>query len=55
MFAAGFENMVSDQLRNPSKYDGQELEAIERKAHKQDDRGNLFSILCRQLFWGRVA
>lgn len=55
MFAAGFESMVSDQLRNPSRYDQQELSEIERKAHKPKDRGSLFSILCRQLFWGRMA
>ncbi len=55
MFAAGLESIVSDQLCNPSKFDEEELKAIERKANKKAPSENLFSLLCRQLFWGKPA
>ncbi len=55
MFAAGLESIVSDQLCNPSKFDDEELKAIERKANKKAPSENLFSLLCRQLFWGKPA
>ena len=53
MFASGFESLVRDQLRQPSKFDEEELKIIERKAHKKPMPESLFSVLCRQLFWGK--
>ncbi len=55
MFAAGVEKIVSDHLCNPSRFDDEEIKAMERKASKKEPSESLFSLLCRQLFWGRVA
>ncbi len=55
MFAAGFESLVSDQMRNPSKYDDEELRAIQRSPKKQTVKSNLFSDLFKLLFWDRLA
>ena len=55
MFAAGLEILVSDQLRNPSKYDDDELRAIQRSPKRQTVKSNLFSDLFKQLFWDRLA
>jgi hypothetical protein len=51
MFAVGVEQIVSDHMSQPSKYDDQELRAMQRSPKKQADTGNLFSILIQQLFW----
>ncbi len=53
MFAAGFESIISDQLHQPSRFDQEELRVLERKAHKKAQPESLFSILCKQLFWGK--
>jgi len=53
MFASGFESIVRDQLHQPSKFDEEELKIMERKAHKKEEPQSLFSILCKQLFWGK--
>ena len=55
MFAAGLESLVSDQLNNSSKYDDDELNAMERKTNRKALPESLFSILCRQLLWGKLA
>lgn len=48
MFAQGVESIVSDQWHNPSRYDDEELQKLQRKANRQDSRGNLFNSLMRQ-------
>ena len=37
-----------------SKYNDQELQAMQRSPVKQKYRGNLFCILSEQLFWGSL-
>jgi hypothetical protein len=51
MFAVGVEQIVSDHMSQPSKYDDQELRAMQRSPKKQADTGSFFSILIQQLFW----
>ncbi len=51
MFAVGVEQVVSDHISQPSKYDDQELRAMQRSPKKQADTGSLFSILMQQLYW----
>jgi hypothetical protein len=51
MFAVGVEQIVSDQMSQQSKYDDQELLAMQRSLKKQADKGSLFSVLLQQLFW----
>ena len=53
LFASGFESLVSDQLRNPSKYDNEEQQVMERKANKKDVPVNLISLFFHQLFWSK--
>jgi len=54
MFAAGVNQIVSDQISTPSKYDDQELRGMQRSPKKNDDKGSLFSILTQQLFWQNI-
>jgi len=53
LFAAGFENLVSDQLRNPSKFDDDEQRIMERKANKKEVPENLLSLFFRLVFWSK--
>ncbi len=55
MFASGLESIVRDHLHQPSKFDDEELKAMERKASKKEPSENLYSILFRQLFWRNTA
>ncbi len=55
MFAAGVEQVVSDHMSQPSKYDDQELRAMQRSPKNQADTGGLFSILMQQLFWQNIS
>jgi hypothetical protein len=55
MFAAGVEQIVSDHISQPSKYDDQELRAMQRSPKNQVDTGSLFSILMQQLFWQNIS
>ncbi len=51
MFARGVEQIVSDHMSRQTKYDDQELLAMQRSPGKQANKGNLFSVLIQQLFW----
>jgi hypothetical protein len=55
MFAAGVDQIVSDHISQPSKYDDQELRAMQRSPKNQVDTGSLFSILMQQLFWQNIS
>ena len=55
MFASGFESIVREQIRQPAKFDEEELKAMERKSHKKELPESLFSLLCRHLFWSKPA
>ncbi len=55
MYAAGVNQIASDQMSQASKYDDQELRGMQRSPKKQDDRGSLFSILTKQLFWQNTS
>lgn len=48
MFAAGVEQIISDKLSHPSRYDDQELRKIPNSVIKQAPRVNPFKILFRQ-------
>ncbi len=54
-FAVGVNQIASDQMSPPSKYDDQELRGMQRSPKKQDDKGSLFSILTQQLFWQNTS
>ena len=51
MFAVGLEQMVSDQMSQPSKYDDQELRAMQRSPKKQPLIVSVFAVLAQQLLW----
>lgn len=55
MYAVGVEQIVSDHMSQPTKYDDQELRAMQRSPKKQDDKGSLFSVLTQQLFWQNTS
>ena len=55
MFTTGVKQIDSDQMSQPSKYDDQELRAMQRSPKKQDYNGSLFSVLTRQLFWQNTS
>ena len=55
MIAVGVEQKISDSISQPSKYDDQELRAMQRSPKKQADKGNLFSVLAQQLFWQNTS
>ena len=55
MFAVGVNQIASDQMSQPSKYDDQELRAMQRSPKKLAGTGSLFSILTRQLFWENTS
>jgi hypothetical protein len=55
MFAFGVEQIVSDHMSQPSKYDDQELRGMQRSPKKLAGTGSLFSILTRQLFWENTS
>ena len=55
MFAVGVEQIVSDHMSQPSKYDDQELRAMRRSPKKLAGTASLFSILTRQLFWENTS
>jgi len=55
VFVAGVNQFANDQMSQPSKYDDQELRAMQRSPVKQDDHGSLFSVLTRQLFWQKAG
>jgi hypothetical protein len=48
MFAAGIEQIISDELFHPSQYDDQELRNLQNIANKQAPGENPFKILFRQ-------
>jgi hypothetical protein len=48
LFAAGVEQIVSDKLSHPSKYDDQELLNLQSRFNKQAPRVNPFKIFFRQ-------
>ncbi len=53
--AVGVEQIVSDHMPQPSKYEDQELRAMQRSPKKLAGTGSLFSILTRQLFWENTS
>ncbi len=55
MFSRGVEQIISDHMSQQSKYDDQELLAMQRSPKKQEVKGSLFSILTQQLFWQKTA
>ena len=55
MFAVGVEQIVSDHMSQPSKYDDQELRAMQRSPKKLADTASLFSYLTLQLFWQNMG
>ena len=55
MFCRGVEQIISDHMSRQSKFDDQELLAMQRSPKKQADKGSLFSILVQQLFWQKTA
>ncbi len=55
MFATSVKKIASDQMPQPSKYDDQELRAMQRSPKKLAGTGSLFSILTRQLFWENTS
>jgi hypothetical protein len=55
VFAAGVNQIASDQMSQPSKYDDQELRGMQRSPKKQNDNSSLFSVLTRQLFWQNTS
>ncbi len=54
-FAVGVNQIVSNYTLQPSKYDDQELRAMQRSPKKRDGSSSLFSILTRQLFWENTS
>ena len=50
MFAVGVESIVSDHLSQPSKYDDQELRAMQRSPKKEPLSTSIFAVLAQQLF-----
>jgi hypothetical protein len=48
MFAAGVEQIISDKLSQPSRYDDQELRNLQSSVNKQAPRVSPFKILFRQ-------
>lgn len=48
MFAQGIESLIGDPLHKPSQYDYDEARIIQRRANKQESRGNPFNVLMRQ-------
>jgi len=48
MFAAGVEQIISDELFHPSQYDDQELRKLQNRTNKQAPRENPFKFLFRQ-------
>ena len=55
MIAVGVKQIVSDYTSQPSKYDDQELRAMQRSPKKLAGTSSLFSILTRQLFWENTS
>ncbi len=55
MFATAVKQLESGQISQPSKYDDQELRAMQRSPKKLAGTGSLFSILTRQLFWENTS
>ena len=52
MFAVGVEGIVSDHMSQQSKYDDQELRAMQRSPKKQLLTISLFADLAQYLFMG---
>ena len=48
MFAAGVEQIISEQLSHPSQYNDQELCNLKTIPNKPAPRENLFKLLLRQ-------
>jgi len=48
MFAAGVEQIISDELFHPSQYDEQEFHNLQSSTNKQAPRENPFKFLFRQ-------
>ena len=55
MIATGVKQIGSGQISQPSKYDDQELRAMQRSPKKLAGTASLFSILTRQLFWENTS
>jgi len=55
MFTTGVKQIDSGQMSQPSKYDDQELRAMQRSPKKLAGTASLFSILTRQLFWENTS
>jgi len=53
MFAAGVEQIISDNLTHPSQYSDQELRNLQNIANKQAPYENPFKILFRQITYIR--
>ena len=53
MFAVGVEGIVSDHMSQQSKYDDQELRAMQRSPKKQPLTISLFPDLAHYLFMSR--
>jgi hypothetical protein len=53
MFAAGVEQIISDNLTHPSQYSDQELRNLENIANKQTPYENPFKTLFRQITYKR--
>ena len=49
MFAAGVEQIISDNLTHPFQYSDQELRNLQNIANKQAPYENPFKILFRQI------
>jgi hypothetical protein len=48
MFAAGVEQIISEQLSHPSQFNDRELRNVRTIPHKPAPRENLFKLLLRQ-------
>ena len=51
MFAAGVEQIISDELFHPSQYDDQELRSLQSSVIKQAPHVNVFRVLFRQFIY----
>ena len=50
MFAVGVEQIVSDHMAHPTKYDDQELRGMQRSPKKEPLPISIFAFLAQQLF-----
>ncbi len=55
MFAVGVEQIVADQMSQKSKYDDQELRAMQRSPKKESLPISLFAVLAQQLFFKKAG